>query len=232
LGLSGDPRGGPLSLSRNGINFDGTIPAGLPFSTTWTPVSYRAATTFEPVKGLMVYGMYATAYDPAAVGIFSVTPATTLALTSARILETGLKFITPDQRTELTFAAYDIDRRNVYVALTNAVSTLAGEITTKGVDLAGGFRPVDHLKIWGNVTLTESQYGNFDVWSGNTPSNVAPLIINAGASRRFDLRNMVRSRLSRPGLPWRAKDVRVVRLGKVVRHRVCVSLPACIAGGA
>jgi iron complex outermembrane receptor protein len=79
----------------------------------------------------MVYGMCATAYDPAAVGIFSVTPATTLALTSARILETGLKFITPDRRTELTFAAYDIDRRNVYVALTNAVSTLAGEITTK-----------------------------------------------------------------------------------------------------
>jgi iron complex outermembrane receptor protein len=138
----------------------------------------------------MVYGMYATAYDPAAVGIFSVTPATTLALTSARILEAGLKFITPDQRTELTFAAYDIDRRNVYVALTNAVSTLAGEITTKGVDLAGGFRPVDHLKIWGNVALTDSQYGNFDVWIGNTPSNVAPLIINAGASRRFDLRNM------------------------------------------
>jgi iron complex outermembrane receptor protein len=60
----------------------------------------------------------------------------------------------------------------------------------KGVELAGGFRPVDHLKIWGNVALTESQYGNFDVWTGNTPSNVAPLIINAGASRRFDLRNM------------------------------------------
>ena len=103
----------------------------------------------------MIYGMYATAYDPAAAGIFSVTPGTTLALTSARIFETGLKFITPDQRAELTFAAYDIDRRNVYVALTNAVATLAGEITTKGVELAGGFRPIDHLKIWGNVALTQ-----------------------------------------------------------------------------
>jgi iron complex outermembrane recepter protein len=186
LALIGGIRVEDLTLSRNGINFDGTIPTGLPFTTTWTPVSYRAATTFEPVKGLMVYGMYATAYDPAAAGIFSVTPGTTLALTSARIFETGLKFITPDQRAELTFAAYDIDRRNVYVALTNAVSTLAGEITTKGVELAAGFRPIDHLKIWGNVALTDSHYGDFDVWTGNTPSNVAPLIINAGASWRFD----------------------------------------------
>ena len=186
LSLIGGIRVEDLTLSRNGINFDGTIPAGQPFSTTWTPVSYRAAATFEPIKGLMIYGMYATAYDPAAVGIFSVTPGTTLALTSARIFETGLKFITPDQRAELTFAAYDIDRRNVYVALTNAVATLAGEITTKGVELAGGFRPIDHLKIWGNVALTDSHYGNFDVWTGNTPSNVAPVIINAGASWRFD----------------------------------------------
>ena len=48
------------------------FPAGQPFTKTWDPVSYRAAATFEPVKGLMLYGMTATAYDPAAAGIFSV----------------------------------------------------------------------------------------------------------------------------------------------------------------
>ena len=67
------------------------VPAGQPFTANWTPVSYRAAYTFEPVKGLMFYSMYATAYDPAAAGIFSISPGNSLALTSARIYETGVK---------------------------------------------------------------------------------------------------------------------------------------------
>ncbi|WP_245286874.1 TonB-dependent receptor [Bradyrhizobium sp. Tv2a-2] len=186
LALIGGVRVDDLSLSRDGINFDGTLPAGQPFTTTWNPVSYRAAATLEPVKGLMFYGMYATAYDPAAAGIFSVTPGTSLELTSARIFETGVKALSDDKRAEFTFAAYDIQLKNVYVALTNAVSTLAGEVHTQGVELAAAVRPVDNVKIWGNVAVTQSRYGDFDVWTGNTPSNIAPIIINAGASYRFD----------------------------------------------
>jgi iron complex outermembrane receptor protein len=186
LALIGGIRVEDMTLTRDGINFDGTIPAGQPFSVTWQPVSYRAAVTFEPIKGLMFYGMYATAYDPAAAGIFSVTPGTTLDLTSAQIYETGVKAISDDKRAELTFSAYDIERRNVYVALTNAVATEAGEVHSKGIELAGAVRPIENLKIWGNVAFTQATYGDFDVWTGNTPSNVAPVIINAGASYRFE----------------------------------------------
>ncbi|WP_249159814.1 TonB-dependent receptor [Bradyrhizobium tropiciagri] len=186
LALIGGIRVEDLTLSRDGMNFDGSIPAGQPFTKTWNPVSYRAAVTLEPVKGLLLYGMYATAYDPAAAGIFSVTPGTTLELTSARIYETGLKIITDDKRAEVTFAAYDIQRNNVYVALTNAVSTLAGQVHTQGVELAAAARPIDNVKLWGNVAVTQSRYDDFDVWTGNTPSNIAPVIINAGASYRFN----------------------------------------------
>ncbi len=175
-----------LTLSRDGINFDGTIPAGQPFTKNWTPVSYRAAYTFEPVKGLLFYSIYATAYDPAIAGIFSVTPGTSVDLTSARIYETGVKALSPDKRAEFTFSAYDIDRRNVYVQITNAVASLAGEVRTKGIEMAAALRPVDNLKVWGNVAFTQAQYFNFDFFTGNTPSNVAPVIINAGASWRFD----------------------------------------------
>ncbi|WP_439396709.1 TonB-dependent receptor domain-containing protein [Bradyrhizobium sp. PMVTL-01] len=186
LALIGGIRVEDMTLTRDGINFDGTIPAGQPFTKNWQPVSYRAAVTFEPIKGLLFYGMYATAYDPAAAGIFSVTPGTTLDLTSARIYETGVKAISADKRAEFTFSVYDIERRNVYVALTNAVATEAGEVHSKGVELAGAVRPIENLKIWGNIAITQATYGNFDVWTGNTPSNVAPVIINAGASYRFD----------------------------------------------
>jgi iron complex outermembrane recepter protein len=184
--LIGGVRVEDLTLSRDGINFDGSIPGGQPFTKTWDPVSYRAAATFEPVKGLMLYGMTATAYDPAAAGVFSVTPRTTLELTSARIYEAGVKAISPDKRAEFTFAAYDIERRNVYVQITNAIASLAGEVHTRGVEISAALRPIEPLKLWGDVAFTESRYGDFDFFTGNTPSNIAPVIINAGASWRWD----------------------------------------------
>lgn len=186
LALIGGIRVEDLTLSRNGINFDGTVPAGQPFTKTWNPVSYRAAATLEPVKGMLFYGMYATAYDPAAAGIFSVTPGTSLELTSAHIYEAGVKVISDNKRAEATFAAYDMVRNNVYVALTNAVSTLAGQVHTQGVELAAAIRPTDNLKLWANVALIQARYDQFDAWTGNTPSNVAPVIVNAGISYRFN----------------------------------------------
>jgi iron complex outermembrane receptor protein len=186
LALIGGIRAENLTLSRSGTNFNPDDGPVVPFTKTWTPVSYRAAATLEPVKGLMLYAMYATAYNPSVAGIFSLSAGVPLELTSARIYETGARMISADGRAEATFAAYDIERRNVYVALTNAISTLAGEVHTRGVELAAAVRPVESLKLWGNVVLTESRYGDFDVWTGNTPSNVAPVIVNAGASWRFN----------------------------------------------
>jgi len=185
--LIGGIRFEDFQLSRDGSNFDGSPVTGQPFTKTWTPVSYRAAYTFEPIKGLIFYSMYATAYDPAAAGIFSISPANSLELTSARIYETGVKQLFWDNRAEWTFAAYDISRNNVYVAISDTESVLAGEIRTRGIELAGAVRPVDDLKLWGNVALTQARYANFDFegFTGNTPSNVAPVIVNAGASYRF-----------------------------------------------
>jgi iron complex outermembrane recepter protein len=184
--LMGGIRVEDIRLARDGINFDGTVPVGQPFTKDWQPVSYRAAATFEPVKGLMFYGMYATAYDPAIADIFSVSPGNSVDLTSARIYETGVKLISDDKRAEATIAAYDIVRHNVFVALTNAIATEAGEVHTKGVELEGALRPIENLKLWGNVAFTQSVFGEFDVWTGNTVPNVAPVIINTGASYRFD----------------------------------------------
>ena len=179
-----------LTLARNGINADGTFPAGQPFSKTWIPVPYRLAYTWEPVHNLLFYSMTATAYDPAAAGIFSISPGNSLQLTSARIYETGVKELLWDNKAEWTFAAYDIERRNVYVQTSDTTFSLAGGVHSKGIELAGAVRPADGWKFWGNIALTEARYENFDFeggsWTGNTPSNVAPIIVNAGASYRFN----------------------------------------------
>ena len=144
---------------------------------------------------MVFYSMYATSYDPAAAGIFSVNAGTPLALTSAAIYETGVKQLFWDNKAEWTFAAYDITRRNVYVPISDTTSALAGEIGTKGYELAGAVHPIEGWKLWGNVAWTHARYenfnsfdfgGNFVSWTGNTPSNVAPIILNAGTSYRFD----------------------------------------------
>jgi iron complex outermembrane recepter protein len=190
LALIGGVRVDDWTLKSNGTNFDGSIPDGEPFTQMWKPVSYRAAYTYEPIKDLVFYSMYATSYDPAAADVFSVNASVPLALTSAAIYETGAKQILWDGKADWTFAAYDITRRNVYVPITDTTFALAGEIATKGYELAGAVRPIDGWKLWGNVAWTHARYEDFDTvngdWTGNTPSNVAPIIINAGTSYRFD----------------------------------------------
>jgi len=110
-------------------------------------------------------------------------------LTSSRIYETGVKQLLWGGRAEWALSAYDIERRNVYVQINEDTSSLAGKIKTRGVEFAAAVRPIEGLKLWGNVAFTEARYVNFDFdgssFSGNTPSNVAPTIVNAGASYRF-----------------------------------------------
>ncbi len=193
--LIGGVRLDDWTLASNGTDYDGTIPAGEPFTQTWRPVSYRAAYTYEPIPDMTFYSMYATSYDPAAADVFSVNSTVPLALTSAAIYETGVKQLLWDNKAEWTFAAYDITRRNVYVPINDTTSALAGEIGTKGYELAGAVRPLDGWKLWGNVAWTHARYENFNAfdfsgnlvsWTGNTPSNVAPIILNAGTSYRFE----------------------------------------------
>jgi iron complex outermembrane recepter protein len=184
--LIGGVRVERLMLSRDGVNADGTIPGGLPFSVSWEPVSYRAAYTYEPIPDLTFYSMYATAYNPAVAAVFSITPGTSLQLTSSRIYETGAKQLFWDGKVEWTVALYDIVQRNVFIPISTTETVVAGEVTSKGVELAGAVRPVEGLKLWGNAAVIHARFGNFGTFTGNVPPNVAPLVVNAGASYRFN----------------------------------------------
>jgi iron complex outermembrane receptor protein len=186
LALIGGLRFENISLTSHGINFDGTDATAADFTKVWDPVSYRAGITVEPIPKMTLYAMTATSYDPAAAGIYSIAPGSSLKLTSARIYEVGAKQMLWDDKAEWTLAAYTITRKNVYVFLTNATATLAGDVGTKGVEAAAAVRPFAGWKLWGNVAFTQSRYQDFDVYTGNTPSNVAPLIANAGISYRWE----------------------------------------------
>ena len=161
IALIGGMRLEALTLDRSGANYDGSIPTGLPFSKTWTPVSYRGALTYEPIHDLMFYGMYATAYDPAAAGIFSLTPGTSLQLTSARTYETGAKQLLWDGKAEWTVAAYDIVQRNVYVPVNTTTVDLAGEVESKGLEVSAAISPIPRLEVVGQFGLESLAFRQF-----------------------------------------------------------------------
>jgi iron complex outermembrane receptor protein len=172
-------------LDRAFVAYDGSTPEGPPLAKSWTPVSYRAAATYEPIHDLTFYGMYATAYDPSIAGIFSLNTNGPLQLTSARTYETGAKQLLWGGKAEWTVAAYDTVQRNVYVPVNTTTDDLAGEVESKGLEVSAAISPFQGWKFWANSAWNHSRFVSFDVWTGNTPPNVAPLIVNAGASYAF-----------------------------------------------
>ena len=192
--LVGGVRGEQIELSRDRFNPDGTRRAGFPFSHDFNPVTGRIGYTWDALPGLTFYSQYATAADPAVANIFILRPTQPLVLTTSRTYETGVKQVMFDNRFEWTFAAYEIERSNVFVPDGNQNFNLAGRIKSKGIELAAAARPFDGLKVWGNVAFVESRFADFDnviadevvqSFSGNTPPNIPKIVANAGAAYRF-----------------------------------------------
>ena len=66
--------------------------------------------------------------------------------------------------------------------------SIAGEVATQGIEVAAAVRPIEGWKLWGNLAFLHTRYASFDALglTGKTPSNVAPIVANAGASYRYE----------------------------------------------
>nr|WP_249160147.1 TonB-dependent receptor [Bradyrhizobium manausense] len=178
-----------IGLDRNSTDVNGLENANFPFSKSWAPVTGRIGYTWEAVPGLTFFSQYATGADISANNIFLLAPTQNLDLTTARTYETGVKHVLWDNRAEWSFSAYDIVRKNVYAAAGGQTLNIAGRQESKGVELAGAIRPIEPLRLWGNIAYVDARYADYDFaggsFSGNTPPNVPRIVANAGASWRF-----------------------------------------------
>ncbi|MGY0574889.1 TonB-dependent receptor [Bradyrhizobium sp. RDM12] len=178
-----------IGLDRNSTDQFGLENAGFPFSKSWASVTGRIGYTWEAVPGLTFFSQYATGADISANNIFLLGPTQPLDLTTARTYETGIKHVLWDNRAEWSFSAYDIVRKNVYAAAGGMQLNIAGRQESKGVELAGSIRPIEPLRLWGNIAYVDARYADYDFaggsFSGNTPPNVPRIVANAGASWRF-----------------------------------------------
>lgn len=178
-----------IGLDRNSTDQFGLENAGFPFSKSWAPVTGRIGYTWEAVPGLTFFSQYATGADISANNIFLLLPTQSLDITTARTYETGVKHVLWDNRAEWSFSAYDILRKNVYAAAGGQTLNIAGRQESRGVELAGSIRPIEPLRLWGNIAYVDARYADYDFaggsFSGNTPPNVPRIVANAGASWRF-----------------------------------------------
>jgi iron complex outermembrane receptor protein len=184
-----------VSLARTAFDVDGVLRStdGYPFATTFKPVTGRVGYTWEALPGLIFYSQYATAADPAVANLFILRPTQPHLLTEARIIETGVKQLFWDKRAEWTFAAFNIERNNVYSTKAGQVATVAGTIRSQGVEWAGAVRPTREWQIWANLALVDAEYVQFiddtgTSFAGKTPPNVPSIVANAGTSYRFPIR--------------------------------------------
>lgn len=178
-----------IGLDRNSTDRFGLENAGFPFTKDWAPATGRIGYTWEAVPGLTFFSQYATGADMSANNIFLLVPTQPLDLTTARTYETGVKHVLWDNRAEWSFSAYDILRKNVYAAAGGMQLNIAGRQESRGVELAGSIRPIEPLRLWGNIAYVDARYADYDFvggsFSGNTPPNVPRIVANAGASWRF-----------------------------------------------
>ncbi|MBH5399767.1 TonB-dependent receptor [Bradyrhizobium sp. CNPSo 4010] len=178
-----------IGLDRNSTDKNGLEKAGFPFTKDWAPVTGRIGYTWEAVPGLTFFSQYATGADIAANNIFLLGPTQPLDLTTARTYETGVRHLFWDNRAEWSFSAYDILRKNVYAAAGGQALNIAGRQQSKGVELAASVRPIEPLRLWGNIAYVDARYADYNFaggsFSGNTPPNVPRIVANAGASYRF-----------------------------------------------
>lgn len=178
-----------IGLDRNSTDKNGLEKAGFPFTKDWAPVTGRIGYTWEAVPGLTFFSQYATGADISANNIFLLGPTQPLDLTTARTYETGVKHLFWDNRAEWSFSAYDILRKNVYAAAGGMALNIAGRQESKGVELAASVRPIEPLRLWGNIAYVDARYADYNFvggsFSGNTPPNVPRVVANAGASYRF-----------------------------------------------
>lgn len=178
-----------IGLDRNSTDQNGLENTNFPFSKSWAPVTGRVGYTWEAVPGLTFFSQYATGADISANNIFLLGPAQPLDLTTARTYETGVKHVLWDNRAEWSFSAYDVVRKNVYAAAGGMTLNIAGRQESKGVELAGSIRPIEPLRLWGNIAYVDARYADYNFaggsFSGNMPPNVPRIVANAGASWRF-----------------------------------------------
>jgi len=186
------------ALRRDQIDLEGTnlrpatISATNPayFKNTYTPVTGRVGLMANLGPAANVYAQFSTAADPPA-GILttaSFAQVRTFDLTTGRQVEAGTKFDFAGGRGSATAAVFQIERKNLAIAdpLNPGTTIPVGQQSSRGIEVAGSYRPHRALVAQGNYAYVDAQFDDLTEnvggvavsRNGNVPNNTPAHVTN------------------------------------------------------
>jgi iron complex outermembrane recepter protein len=165
------------------------------FDASYKPNSARLGAVYNLTPATTLYAQVVTA--AAAVGgsnlLLQSSADSDFPLTKGKQFEVGLKQSLANNRFDWTLAFYRIEQSNVLSvdAANPAVTVNNGKISSRGVELAAGWRATRALTLSGNVTVLDAQFDTLVEDGGvsrvgNLPPNVPKKVGRAWADYRFD----------------------------------------------
>ena len=150
--------------------------------------SWRVGAVLDLTPEATLYASYATAVEPGGSLVILNRNQSQLDLTTAKQFEVGIKQGFWNGKAEWTAAAYDIQKRNVFVPdparPTNRLPV--GKQSSQGVELSLGLRPTTQWQVDGNFAYVHARYDEFSAGnppvslSGNVPRLVPQWTANLG----------------------------------------------------
>ena len=156
-----------LDLDRKNFNANGSFNAGSSFARTYQPFTYRLGLVYDLTSTVTPYLSFTTGQDPVGSNIFLVNAGEDFSLGRSRQVEAGIKASTPGNRASMTFAVYDIRRKNILQAISPDVAVPIGSESSRGFEATGDARLTDHLTVNANLAYTDAKYRNFSFVDGN-----------------------------------------------------------------
>jgi iron complex outermembrane receptor protein len=146
-------------LVRQNYGPTGAFQPGSSFTGKYTPQTYRAGLVYNINPYITPYISYTTGQDPVGSNIFLVNSA--FSLSKSDQWELGVKANLPGNRAEMTLAVYDINRRNVLFNNGVNATPVAGNETSKGVELSGEAKLTDLWHLSANLAYDDAKFGTF-----------------------------------------------------------------------
>lgn len=167
-----------LFLTRENFRVDGSFNAASSFRRTHKLFNYRGGLVYDLANNVTAYASYSTGKDPVGANIFLVNAGQNFALSSSRQFEAGVKADLMHGLGSITFAAYDIKRRNILTQVAIDTVSNVGAQTARGAELSGELKVTPDWTLIGSGAYVDAKYENFVdpnygiAASGNRPPNV------------------------------------------------------------
>jgi iron complex outermembrane receptor protein len=168
-----------LNLDRKNYGPTGAFQPASSFSRTYHPVTWRVGAVYDVTENITPYFSYSTGQDPVgSSNLFLVNSGENFKMSSARQFEAGVKASLPDRRGALTFAIYDIERKNILTQVAVDTVSNVGSQKSRGVEVSADYQILPNWVVNANAAYTDAKYGQFvdpDFGisaTGNRPANV------------------------------------------------------------